>query len=102
MLKNHEKCGDFYEVIKLGEVVHMDLSSPEMIWTNMISKNRNMVRKAIKNNIKIYNGRFPEIMESFREIYNGTMDKDNAEDYYYFGKAFYNSVLEDLPFNSQV
>ncbi len=102
MLKNDEACESFYEVIRLGEVVHMDLSSPAVIWENIISKNRNVIRKAVKNNVKIYNGRFPEIYETFRSIYNGTMDKDHAEVYYYFGKEFYQSVLEDLPNNAQV
>ncbi len=102
MVKNHASSRLFYEVIQLGEVVHMELSSPENIWSNIISKNRNMIRKAIKNDIKIYNGRFPEIYEKFRAIYNGTMDKDNAEEYYYFGESFYKSVLEDLPQNAQM
>ncbi|MBQ4438528.1 GNAT family N-acetyltransferase [bacterium] len=102
MVKNHENCAKYYDVIKLGEVVHMDLSSPEGIWNNIISKNRNMIRKAVKNGIRIYNGRFPEIYEKFRSIYNGTMDKDNAEEYYYFKPDFYASVLDDLPQNAQV
>ena len=102
MVKNHEASYPFYEVIKLGEVVHIDLSSSEEIWNNIISKNRNMIRKAIKNDIKICNGRFPEIYEKFRTIYNGTMDKDEAEEYYYFGEQFYASILEDLPENAQV
>ena len=102
MMKNHEKCTSAYEVIQLGEVVHMDLSSQEIIWNNITSKNRNMIRKAVKNNIKIYNGRFPEIYETFRMIYNKTMDKDDAEDYYYFDPEFYKSVCDDLPQNAQV
>lgn len=102
MIKNHKACSDFYEVIRLGEVVHLDLSSPETIWSNITSKNRNMIRKALKNGVEIYNGRFPEIYEKFRGIYNGTMDKDEADDYYYFGERFYRSVLEDLPQNAQV
>ena len=102
MIKNHTRCGAFYEVIRLGEVVHMDLSSPEVIWNQMFSKNRNMIRKAVKNGIRIYNGRFPEIYEKFRIIYNRTMDKDDAEDYYYFSPSFYESLLYDLPGNAQV
>lgn len=102
MVKNHEASRPFYEVIQLGEVVHMELSSPEDIWNNIISKNRNMIRKAIKNDVVIYNGRFPEIYEKFRTIYNGTMDKDDAEEYYYFKEPFYESVLKDLPQNAQV
>jgi len=102
MLHNHDECGGFYNVIQLGEVVHMDLCSPIIIWENIISKNRNMIRKAIKNGVKIYNGRFPDIYEKFRSIYNSTMDKDNAEEYYYFDKRFYDSILYDLPRNAQV
>lgn len=102
MVKNHDACRSFYEVIQLGEVVHMDLTSPEEIWINIISKNRNMIRKAIKNGVVIYNGRFPGIYEEFRAIYNSTMYKDDAEEYYYFGEAFYKSLLEDLPQNAQV
>ena len=102
MVKNHDASRPFYEVIQLGEVVHMDLSSSEDIWNNIISKNRNMIRKAIKNDVKVYNGRFPEIYEKFRTIYNGTMDKDDAKEYYYFGEEFYKSVLEDLPQNAQL
>ena len=102
MVKNHTKSKNFYEVIQLGEVVHMDLTSPEDIWNNIISKNRNMIRKAIKNDVIVYNGRFPEIYEKFRLIYNATMDKDDAEEYYYFAPKFYQSVLEDLSQNAQI
>lgn len=102
MIKNHEKCDKFYEITGLGEVVHMDLSSPEIIWENITSKNRNMIRKAVKNDVKIYNGRFPEIYKKFQIIYNRTMDKDHATKYYYFGPEFYKSVLEDMPQNAQV
>ena len=102
IIKNHNTCRNFFEVIQLGEVVHMDLSSPEKIWDNITSRNRNVIRKAKKNSIMIYNGRFPEIYERFRTIYNGTMDKDDAEEYYYFSSEFYKSVLEDLAQNAQV
>ncbi len=100
--QNQESVKDYYEVIVLGETVTMDLDSPEVIWNNITSKNRNMIRKAQKNGIRIYRGQNPEIYEVFREIYNATMDKDEADAYYYFGKEFYESVLNDLSQNSQV
>lgn len=102
MLHNQEKCGNHYLVAQLGEVVHMELSSPDIIWKNIISKNRNVIRKAVKNGVKIYHGRYPKIYEKFQIIYNKTMDRDHAEDYYYFGKDFYISILEELPENDQV
>ena len=102
MLKNHEDCRNFYEVVQLGEVVHMDLTSPDAIWDNMISQSRNKIRKAIKNDVKVYHCKSLEIYETFRNLYNGTMDKVQAEGYYYFGKDFYKSVLHDLLDNAQV
>ncbi len=102
MAKNHEEASCFYEVIQLGEVVHMDLKSPEAVWHNLSGFNQNRVRKAIKNGVKIYNGRYPEIYETFRKIYNSTMEKVGARDYYFFEPEFYTSVLNDLPQNAQV
>ena len=102
MNKNHIECNDYYDVTKLGKVVHMDLTSPDVIWGNITSTSHNKIRKAIKNNIKIYNGHYPEIFETFQDIYNATMYRDHAEAYYYFRKDFFDSVLNDLPSNSQV
>lgn len=102
MLENQKKCGKSYKVIPLGETVAMDLTTPEVIFNNLTSKNRNVIRKAIKNDVKIYNGRFPEVFSMFKTIYDSTMDKDDADPYYYFEDQFYKSVLEDLPENAQV
>lgn len=102
MVKNHSFSGEFFDITQLGEVVYIDLSSPEMIWGNFTSQNRNKIRKAIKNGVKIYNGRYPEIFSDFIKIYEETMNKDKAEDYYYFKEDFFESVLEDLPQNAQI
>lgn len=102
VLKNHARMETAYEVTALGGTIAMDLTSPETIWANLSSKNRNVIRKAQKNNVRIYSGRSPELFEIFREIYNATMDKDNAADYYYFAPSFYESVCKDLPHNSQI
>ena len=89
-------------VIDLGKTVAMDLSSPEVIWDNIHSKNRNMIRKAEKNGIEIHHGKGLELFEEFRRIYNATMQKDNAEEYYYFGEAFYESIHNDLGENYEM
>lgn len=102
MLQNWDAVADQYRVIPLGKTVAMDLESPEVIWANLTSKNRNMIRKAQKNGIEIHSSLSLEILETFRGIYNSTMDKDNATDYYYFAPEFYDSILHDLPANAQV
>ena len=83
-------------VIDLGKTVAFDLSSEEVIWNNIISKNRNMIRKAEKNGIEIRHGKGMELFKDFKRIYNATMEKDHAEEYYFFGDAFYESIHRDL------
>lgn len=102
MIGNHSGVKDHYDVIELGEVVHLDLKYPELIWENLSSKNRNMIRKAMKNDVVVYNGRFPEIYRKFKIVYDSTMDKDEAEEYYYFEENFFDSVCKDLEQNAQV
>lgn len=89
-------------VIDLGKTIAMDLASPEIIWENIHSKNRNMIRKAEKNGIVIEHGKGMGLFDKFIEIYNATMDKDNAEEYYYFKRPFYESIYSDLYDNHEV
>lgn len=84
------------DVIDLGKTVAFDLESPDVIWDNIVSKNRNMIRKAEKNGIEIHHAHDLELFKDFIRIYNATMDKDKAEEYYYFGEEFYKSIHEDL------
>jgi hypothetical protein len=89
-------------VIDLGRTIALDLSSPEVIWENIVSKNRNMIRKAEKNQVEIRHGKDTALLDNFRRIYNSTMQRDNAESYYFFGESFYESLNRDLPDNYEV
>ena len=102
ILKNAIPMKAISKVIDLGKTVAFDLSSPEVIWENIISKNRNMIRKAEKNGIEIHHGKDLTLFKDFRRIYNATMDKDHAEEYYYFGDEFYESIHKDLHDNYEM
>lgn len=90
----------FFDIIHLGNTVCIDTGSKETIWNNFSSKNRNVIRKAIKSDTKIYWCRDPHIISPFMEIYRSTMDKDHADAYYYFKEDFYESILNDLKDNA--
>lgn len=102
LIENHRPCEGFYDVVRLGEVVYMALESPDAIWQNLTSKNRNVIRKAMANGVRVHNGSHPSIYRTFRELYEQTMDRDGADEYYYFGDSFYRSLCEDLPHNAWV
>lgn len=89
-------------VVDLGKTVAIDLTSPEVIWGGIISPNRNMIRKAQKNNVKILHGKGLSLLTDFKRIYDATMEKDNADSYYFFEEDFYKSIHDDLYDNYEV
>lgn len=96
LLENWKGLESYYDIQLMGNTVCMDTRSEAIVWKNLTSKNRNMVRKAQKSGLRTYWGRNPQLILSFMEIYNQTMERDCASDYYFFKEAFYESVLEDL------
>lgn len=90
-------------VTDLGKTVTIDLVNKDVIWNNITSKNRNMIRKAIKNNVIIGHSKpTHELMATFKQIYDETMRLDKAVDYYFFGDSFYQSLIENLSDNTEV
>lgn len=102
VLNNSENLYGIYDILKLGNTITISLNSKEDIWANLTSKNRNVIRKAIKSGVNIYWGRDPKILNDFVYLYNLTMKKDEAIDYYFFNKDFFNSILYDLKNNSLI
>lgn len=99
VLENAEAMRSISTVIDLGKTISMDLASIELIWANITSKNRNMIRKAEKNGITIKHTTDLKFFEDFKRIYDATMLKDNAEKYYYFSPSFYESLHKELSNN---
>lgn len=91
-----------YGVEALGPTIALDLGSEDIIWENITSKNRNMIRKAIKAGIEIGHGSDPALYEIFREIYEETMARDNASPYYYFPWSMYETFWNELDGNAEL
>lgn len=102
VLDNANENDGIVDVIPLGKTIAMDLVSPEIIWENIISKNRNMIRKAEKSGVEIHHSSDPKLFSVFKEIYDGTMRGDNAEEYYFFEDKFYESIANDLVGNYEI
>ncbi len=95
-LQNANDVRNISTVIDLGKTIEIDLKSDEIIWNNFTPTNRTHIRKSIKKGITVNHGKELSLFDNFIEIYNTTMDYNQAEDYYYFGKEFYNSIHSDL------
>lgn len=73
----------------LHNTIYIDTSSPDLIESNMTSKNRNMVRKAQRCDISIERVGLDEC-DPFLQMYYSTMDRHNADsEYYLFDKKYF-------------
>ena len=90
--KSMEKCWD---VVYLKKTVYVATDNQEIIFQNMTPNNRNMVRKAIKNGIKIIMDK-GERSQEFKTIYEETMKNNNADKYYFFEKEYFDYLTHNL------
>lgn len=102
LLKNAEKMSKISTVVGLGKTIGIDITSEDVIWDNCSGKNRNVIRKAIKCGVEIFHAKDISLFDEFMRMYNSTMDRDNATDYYYFQKEFYESIHRDLNCNYEM
>ncbi|MBO4926905.1 MAG: GNAT family N-acetyltransferase [Clostridiales bacterium] len=96
LLLNHESAPVLFETRYLRDTIFISTQSPEQIMADMDSKNRNMVRKAIKNDVTIVRKPISEYQD-FIPMYEETMLKDEADEYYTFHEDYfrYQSTLSD-------
>lgn len=95
-----ENCGGisskFYETVLLGKTVAIELDDQEAIWTRFSSKNRSHIRVAAKEGVVVKMDTSKEAFDQFQKIYETTMNRDEADSYYYFDNRFFDSIRNDL------
>ena len=88
ILRNDTLMPIVFDMKYLHDTVYIDTSTEEAVFKNMSSKNRNMVRKAQKNGVSII---IKSVLEynDFITMYEKTMLRKNAADYYFFEKKYF-------------
>lgn len=91
LLENENIFRREIEVLHNRKTVWIDLEkSLDEIWMQNIStQNRNIIRKCIKNGLEV---EISEDYDEFLEIYNQTMKKVGADDFYFFDKKYYDII----------
>lgn len=69
------------------------------IWASYAHKVRKNVKKALKNGLSIIIENNINHLDDFLNIYHSTMDRNNANNYYYFSDKYFKSIAELLPNN---
>ena len=96
LIENHKYFEDFIKTKTFKQTVYLDLESRDKIYKNLNDKCRNMVKKAIKNNIEIKIDNSETSQETFKKLYRQTMDKNHAEKFYYFDEEFFENTFKTL------
>ncbi|MVX62345.1 peptidoglycan bridge formation glycyltransferase FemA/FemB family protein [Clostridium chromiireducens] len=91
LIKNEKIFNKNIKIIHNRSTVYLDLTKGvDRIWSEDIkSKNRNMIRKAEKSGLEV---EVCNDYETFRNIYSKTMNKVEANDYYYFDEKYYEQM----------
>ena len=87
---------ELYDREMLGNTVAIELDDDEAIWDRFSPSNRRHIRVSDKEGVVIKTGTSKEDFDAFQKIYETTMNNDDATDYYYFDKDFFESIRNDL------
>lgn len=91
---------DAYNAIFDRKTVGTNLTYEDVISAEFSKHKRKDIRKILKNpDIRYEVDEHPVSLEDFVEIYYSTMDRDGADDYYYFGKEYFLKMLRLFPNN---
>ncbi|MFZ4451739.1 lipid II:glycine glycyltransferase FemX [Salibacterium aidingense] len=93
----YQNSKDFVEKLNVNyvrDIVIIDTSSYEKLWDNLHQKKRNMIRKAMKFGVEVVEVPPLKYIDTFYDIYISTMKKQNANENYYFSKAFFTDTVK--------
>jgi len=104
LIKNAEFSRNFMEIILDRNTVFLTLSETEKaIWDKSYSsKNRNMIRKALKNNISVIESDKSEDYSEFYSLYVETMRNVDSSEYLYFNEQYFHNLRQLLPKNHRL
>ncbi len=89
-----------YHSIYDRKTVGTNLTYDDVITSEFSKHKRKDIRKILKNpDIRYEIDEHPTSLDDFIDVYYSTMDRDNADNYYYFKKDYFQEMLNAFPEN---
>ncbi len=86
-----------YHSIYDRKTIGTNLTFEDVIGTEFSKHKRKDIRRILRNpEIRFEVNEHPESLDDFVEIYYSTMDRDEADEYYYFDKTYFRMMLKKL------
>jgi hypothetical protein len=92
LLENQRWLAPEVEVIRDRETVSMNLEKPVDAMTDYDGKARNMVRRAERSGVRVIECPPLAGIRKFAELYEKTMDRLDADAYYYLGEGYFRGL----------
>lgn len=96
VLNNAKILKPYFNILDLGKTIDINTETEEIIKSNIKSKDRNTIRRSIRDGVVIHHSKELSLFNDFQKIYNATMDYAEADSYYYFSMDFYKSIHLNL------
>jgi len=97
LLGNHRPLLDIMPVERVSSVVVLDLNrSPEKIWTGYGRNNRKNINKALREGVEVLIEEAPDHFGDFMFIYQQTLERNRAGQFYYFDRRFFHYIHSEL------
>jgi len=94
LFSDYHKYYDGHVETRTHNVVRSLDTSIDELWMDFKQKVRKNVKRAQKNELEILVENDGSHLDEFLEIYSSTMDRSNAQQQYYFSRAFYETLNE--------
>lgn len=97
ILKNHETFSSCYQPEQIRRCVVTELDGTGDPLTDQFSKSaRKIIRHGLKSGAQIEILEGPTDLTEFSKIYYDTMDRNEAEDFYYFSPEYFQYICDHL------
>ena len=95
ILKNAMDFKDVYDIIYDRKTVGTNLTYDDVIGTEFSKHKRKDIHRILKiPGIRYEVDENPLSLDDFLEIYYSTMQRDSADEYYYFDQLYFNAILD--------
>lgn len=88
---------EYFNIQNIRQVIATPIDSNKETFEKEFSKStRKVVRKSLKAGVSYRVTQNPESIDAFLKVYYSTMDRNNAADFYYFDKTYFEKCLAEF------
>lgn len=97
LLRNHEDFEHFYHPQMIRHTVVTEVNPESDPYETQFSKSvKKKIRRALNHDLTVEIVETPKDLSVFKDIYYDTMDRNSAEEYYYFDDAYFDYLTDHL------